>query len=326
MVAANAVAAGTPSRVAARAPMTKPPSVVSGSTSAPFNQVVNQASTTTSLASNPNPSSYGQSVTVVATITSQFGLPTSGVVTLFDGTSLLASIDLTGNTAVLTVSTLSSGTHSITAQYSGNGNFTGSTSGALLQQVNKATTGTTISSSANPAVVMSPVTFTAIITPQFGGAVTGTVAFMNGPKLLGTSPVIGNMASFTVTFVTGGPRLVDAIYSGDATFLGSMSSVLTQQVIKASSTVALTSSKNPSTLGQAVTFTATVSSTLRVPNGETVTFLDGTTVLGTKTTVSGIAKFTTSTLVHGNHQIKAQYAGDSNIKPATSAILKQKVN
>ena len=104
---------------------------------------------------------------------------------------------------------------------------------------------------------------------------------------------------------------------------------LSQVVNKAATTTTLTSSLNPSVVGQAVTFTATVSITDPVPGPPTgtVTFKDGTTTLGTGTLdASGVATFTTSTLAAGRHSIKATYNGDASFKTSTSAVLTQTVN
>ena len=84
---------------------------------------------------------------------------------------------------------------------------------------------------------------------------------------------------------------------------------------------------NPSVSGQAVTFTATiapVSPGSGVPTG-TVTVDDGSTLLGTVTLTNGTASFTTSSLAVGSHSIKAVYAGDTNFKTSTSAVLNQVV-
>jgi hypothetical protein len=106
---------------------------------------------------------------------------------------------------------------------------------------------------------------------------------------------------------------------------GSTSSALHQGVSQADTVETLTSSLNPSHLGDAVTFTATLSSAIGPPhNGEQVTFLDGTSVLGTGTIVGGVARFTTTSLTHGIHTIKAQYAGDA-LHQQIQARLKQKV-
>jgi len=89
---------------------------------------------------------------------------------------------------------------------------------------------------------------------------------------------------------------------------------------------ALGSSPNPSKVGQAVTFTATVSSIAGPPpNGEQVTFKSGIAVLGTGSLSKGVATFTTSTLPVGSHKITATYAGDVNYASSKSAILTQVV-
>ena len=95
----------------------------------------------------------------------------------------------------------------------------------------------------------------------------------------------------------------------------------------AATTTTLTSSPNPSTHGQAVTFTAVVTSGLGPPpDGEIVTFKKGTTVLGTGTLSGGSASFTTSTLPVGTNYIKAVYGGDSNFAGSTSKAVAQVVN
>jgi hypothetical protein len=92
--------------------------------------------TTTKLMSSANPAAYGQSVTFTATVTSGFkGTPT-GTATLFDGSTNLGTSTLNGSgAAAWTVSSLSVNTHSITATYSGDGNFVTSTSAVLSELV-----------------------------------------------------------------------------------------------------------------------------------------------------------------------------------------------
>src|SRR5262249_40571858 len=93
---------------------------------------------------------------------------------------------------------------------------------------------------------------------------------------------------------------------------------------KAASTVTLASSQNPSSSGQTVTFTATV--TGAAPTGS-VTFKDDTATLGT-TTLNGAGQATlaTSALSVGSHSITAVYGGDAGNNGATSAVLTQSVN
>jgi probable HAF family extracellular repeat protein len=89
----------------------------------------------------------------------------------------------------------------------------------------------------------------------------------------------------------------------------------------------LTSSKNPSVQGQPVTLTATLSSIAAPPpDGETVQFVVGSTVIGSATLTGGVAQLTTSALPVGRDSIVANYAGDGNFLATKSAILKQVVN
>lgn len=111
------------------------------STSTAVNQVVTQASSTTTLKSSVNPSGAGQSVTLTATVSGQYGGVPTGSVAFSNGSASLGSANLIGsNQASLTTSALPQGSDSITAVYSGDTNFTGSTSTGLTQVVAAAPT------------------------------------------------------------------------------------------------------------------------------------------------------------------------------------------
>jgi hypothetical protein len=89
-------------------------------------------------------------------------------------------------------------------------------------------------------------------------------------------------------------------------------------------TTTLTSSPNPSGFGQSVTFTATVTAQRGGSPTGTVSFLDGTTSLGTSSlNGSGVATFPTSILTVGTHGVTATYNGDANFDPSTSSVLYQ---
>lgn len=90
--------------------------------------------------------------------------------------------------------------------------------------------------------------------------------------------------------------------------------------------VTVTTSGSPSQSGQAVTFTVSTSS-LRgpVPNGQTITFLNGMKEIGTGTVTGGVATLTTSALTSGTHTIKAKFGGCPFFK-AASGTVKQVVN
>jgi hypothetical protein len=220
------------------------------------------------------------------------------------------------------------GSHAITAKYLGDPNDLGSTSGIVTQVVQNNTT-TALVSSPSPSKVGQNVTFTATVTRSPGtGTPTGTVQFYDGTTLLGSGPLGPNgKATFTTSKLAAGSHGITARYLGDATDAGSISATQTQ-VVQTSTTTALASSLNPSKVGQAVTFTATVTPTsgTGAPTG-TVQFFDGTTLLGTATlNPNGKATFTTSSLAVGSHAITVKYLGDTMDLASNSATLTQKVN
>ena len=297
-----------------------------GNTSSSLSQTVNQASSTTAVASSANPSTYNQSVTFTATVSSTGGTP-SGTVTFKDSTTTLGTGTLNGSgVATYSTAALSVGTHSITAVYGGDTNFTTSTSSTLSQVVNTASTTTTVASSVNPSAVNQSVTFTATVSST-GGTPSGTVTFKDNTTTLGTGTLNGSgVATYSTSTLAVGTHPITAVYGGATNFATSTSSSLSQVVNQNTSAISLTSALNPSTYGQSVTFTATVTSSGGTPSG-TVTFKDGATTLGTGTlNGSGVATYATSTLTVGIHSITAVYGGDTNFATSTSSTLSQVVN
>jgi hypothetical protein len=136
---------------------------------------------------------------------------------------------LSGGSASFSTSTLTAGAHSITAVYGGDSNFAPSTSKAVSQVVNKATTTTTLASSQNPSNFGQSVTFTASVTPQFSGTVKGSVTFYDGATALKTVGLSGGVAKFATSALTLGAHTITATYNGSASFTGSSAS-LTQTV------------------------------------------------------------------------------------------------
>jgi len=114
------------------------------------------------------------------------------------------------------------------------------------------------------------------------------------------------------------------VYSGAGSFLTSTSNTLSQVVnqTEISTTTTLTSSANPATYGQSVTFTATVAATGQgggTPTGS-VTFSDGQTALGSVNLTGGVATYTTSQLTAGNHTIYAAYNASGNFSGSTTSL------
>jgi hypothetical protein len=199
------------------------------STSKALSQVTSKATTTTTVLSAQNPSSFGQSATFTAIVAPQFSGTPAGSVTFYNGTVSIKWTPLVGGMASFTTTKLAAGTASITAVYSPAGPFLKSTSAPLSQVVNQASTTTTLVSSLNPSSAGQPVTFTATIVPQFGGTVTGTVTFQDGATTLGTVNVGGGAAKFTTKPLSSGTHNITATYNGTASFSTSSGS-LTQTV------------------------------------------------------------------------------------------------
>jgi len=193
----------------------------------------------------------------------------------------------------------------------------------------------TLISSANPSTRGGSVTFSATVASDVKGVTnvpSGTVTFFDGTNKLGSGTLSpSGVATFASSALADGPHAITAQYSGDTNFVPTTSTVLDQSVGKADGVVAvaLVSSANPSTPGQSITLTATVTDTVTgepfVPTGK-VTFNNGTTALGSVTLSSaGVAAFPVSTLPAGTNSIMAAYSGDANFAAKTSAPVNQVV-
>src|SRR5262249_25901055 len=232
--------------------------------------------------------------------------------------------------AALTVATLTMGSHSLTAVYSGggSGNFLASTSAAVTQVVNGPTTAS-LTSTPNPSVSGQTVTLSTTVSPvpPATGVPTGTVTFKDGATSLGTVTLINGSASLTISTLALGSHSLTAAYNGAGNFLTSTSAAVTHTVV-APTTVAMTSAPSPSLIGQTVTLSATVSPVppaTGVPTG-TLTFRDRATSLGTATLVNGTASLAISTLTLGSHSLTVAYSGDAAFASSTSAAVTQVVN
>jgi type II secretory pathway pseudopilin PulG len=325
--------------------------------SSALSETLNQGPTATAVTSSMNPSVMGQQVTYTATVTAappSTGNPT-GNVEFFDGGTAITGCTaqaLNGSspdTATCLVTYNSTGSHSITAQYLGNGGTFGASapSAPMTQVVNLAATTTSVSSSANPSDVGQQVIYTATVTvvsPGTGNP-TGSVEFFDGVtaitgctalSLPGTST---DTVTCAVTYAntTGSPHSITAQYQGNpGTYATSTSGALSQVVSQAPTTVSVASNQNPSVNYQHVTYTATVTATspgTGNPTG-TVEFFDaGTAIAGC--TAQAVTFTSTDTAAcqatyntTGSHVITVQYLGNPGTynPSALSPSITQVVN
>ncbi|MFI5117104.1 MAG: choice-of-anchor tandem repeat GloVer-containing protein, partial [Terriglobales bacterium] len=191
-------------------------------------------------------------------------------------------------------------------------------------------TTTVLMTAPNPSNLGQPVTMTATVTAQDGSLPTGTVVFESNGVQIGSASLNGSgVAVLVYAGLSAGTDSLTAVYQGSGTLAGSTSNTVPQVVQPVRSMTTVTSSPNPSTFGEAVTITATVSpSGPPAPTG-TVSFTSNGSAISGCTAVplgsSLTAVCMTSTLAVGTDAIVATYSGDTNYS-GSSGGLSQLVN
>lgn len=190
-------------------------------------------------------------------------------------------------------------------------------------------------SSGGAAVFGQPITFTVTVVPTTGsGTPTGQITFaIDGQAVAGGAATLddtGKATSPPVTALAVGTHTVVATYAGDSTFAPA-TELLTQTVAQATSTTAVASSANPATRSSPVAFTVTVTASPPgggTPTGQASVQVDGQATPDSPLTLDPTGQVTSAgvtTLTTGTHDVTAQYLGDANFAPSTSATLTQTV-
>jgi hypothetical protein len=297
-------------------------------------------STTTSLASNNNPSHLNDPVTFTATVSPASGsVAPTGTFSFYDGATLLGTGNLTPSglkaVATFTTTTLAVGAHSITAAYGGSNAFDGSTSSVLTQSVlvtPPAPVGTSVSlaSNINPSNLNQAVTFTATVTAQ-KGIPSGTVNFLDGTQVIGSGILNGNgVATFQTSSLSLGSHPITAAFVASTTYAGSTSPVLTQVVATdgpAATATTLVPNPNPTYAGHTVTLTAVVAALrgTQVPTGTVIFLVDGTEV-GSAQLSNGSATLQHAFATAGTYSLTAKYQGDASFTESQSSPTSEVVN
>jgi len=254
-----------------------------------------QASSSVDLTASPSQSSCGDKVTLDAMV-SPAGA--TGSVEFFDfGTSLGSTPVAADGSAELSVSGLPGGSHSLTATYSGDANYTDSTSPPVGVQVNPLPSSVTLTSDVNPSLCGQKVNLIAHVEPV--GA-TGTVQFVwivprQPPATIGyvqVDPQTGD-ATLSITYLPPGNADLYAHYSGDDCHVPADSPIYTQQVNPSPTSVTLDVQPPKAVCGDKVTLTAQVTP---VGASGTVTFNRNGRPIGDATVdpQTGLASFSTT--------------------------------
>jgi len=284
------------------------------STSAGMSHTVTAAQTTTALVGHvPDPSQFNEAVAVTFAVTSVAGTPT-GDVTVSDGLdSCVGTVE--SGTCALTLTTL--GTRTLTATYAGDGNFAVSSDTAQHVVQQAATTTTITDDSPDPSLVGQLVTVSYTVTSG-GGTPDGNVTVtVSGGSEQCSGSLSQGQGSCQLVIARAGEHTLTAAYGGAANFSGS-SNTAPHVVNPAATTTTITGdSPDPSTVGQSVTVSYTVTSSGGTPTGGvTVTVSGGseqcTGALSVGEGTEAVGSCTLTITRAGQHTLTAAYGGDTN--------------
>ncbi len=208
------------------------------SVSTEFTQAVAKSNSTTTVTA-PSTSVFNQSITISAAISSGGSTATGTVVFKIDGVAKPAvSVVSGGASLTLPAGSLSVGSHTIVAEYSGDANLNSSVSTTASITIGKAPSSITLSSPSAVVNFGQAVSLAVAVSPL---QTVGTVTIKDGLTVLGTQPV-SSLNTFAFTF-NGGVKQLVAEFSGNDSYLASSSIGLQVRVNKATPAVSLVSWK-----------------------------------------------------------------------------------
>jgi hypothetical protein len=233
-------------------------------------------------------------------------------------------------TAIATgVAVFPAGIHEVLASDPGDANHASSRSNTVALMGSQPTpTSTVLTAGPNPAFLGQTVTLVATVTPVPNGSPLGTVSFFTGTTLLGSSnPSSSGVATFSTTSLPVGVDNLTAVYSGNVAFATSTSNVVPETITAlTSTTTTLAASPNPATVLQTVSLTAAVAP---IPSGSplgTVSFYDGSALIGSgNLNSSGVGTFSTTSLPVGVDNLTAVYSGNVTFATSTSNVVPETI-
>ncbi len=284
-----------------------------------------QSLTTTGVSSSAKTSYPGQPVTFTASVSTRTAPVLVGTVNFLQGSTVVATVPVDDGTASYTTTSLPVGTFAFSAAYNATAGNVGSSSPIITQTVVPFPTATRIASSPNPSMLGQTVTLTASVVNGIGPVTAGSVTFRRGKKLLGTVSLGGSgTASISISSLPAGVARIQAIYSGAANDLSSVSPVLAQKVNALPTvTVLLSLSSQLKSNGQTeyilVATTATESALIQ-PTG-TVVFRKNGRAIGSAKLKNGTAVLVLRARAAQSGRFVARYEGSKHFLASTSAPI-----
>lgn len=282
-------------------------------------QQIFKASSEIKITSSSNPSLYNQAVNYVANVSAKKGQPTGEVQFFIDEQyfNQPVTLDSKGN-ASITLLNLNAGLHQIRSVYLGDENFDSSTF-ALNQQVNRANTSTTVTSTANPTVYGKPLNFTTAVTSDKATPI-GSLQYKINGEIYGTPTSLdrSGRASVIITKMAVGTYKIEAIYLGNTDY-NSSTGQFNQEVIQADTVTTMKYSIEMAAESASLVMTAQVSAVAGHPTGKIQFMTDGknrdSEIAIDK---SGQATLTIEHVEVGDHKISAVFSGDKNYNHSNS--------
>jgi hypothetical protein len=213
--------------------------------------------TATTLTASSKTLTYGQTLTLTATVTPASGAPPTGTVTFYNGALSLGITALNGNGVAILTLTPSIGSYSITASYGGSADDAASASTPVAIDVIASATTTTLTASPNPAPFGTTVTFTATVGSATATPV-GSASFYDGSVLLATKALASGVASYSTGALGVGSHNISATYAGGTGFNASTSNTVVEVISPADFSISASPSAQTLYTGEAASYRVTL--------------------------------------------------------------------
>ena len=281
--------------------------------------VVNLNATVVNVLSSKNASLEGEAVTFTANVSSEYGVPSAGSIEFFDGDTLIRSCTVAAGTCAITVSDLSVATHPITARYTpaDSSIFDTARSATLDQVVNALEVTLTVTQNISTTYAGQTVDFTinAVGNAHIPtGVVNLTISSETSSDVHLSCTLANGHCTVGISTLPNGEYSVVATYAGEESigYSSATSAAITHIVNLNATSISVLSSKNPSFEGEAVIFTALVTSERGVPNAGSVVFYDGSERIGSCQVIAGTCSITRSDLTAAGspHAITVTFTPD----------------